>query len=153
LGITNGLDINESPQPQKGIPEMAGTWNRSEAIRQRLGVVIFDSALHSSMAASRGGRTGASRQCVIRVAEFDIHIMIWESGDDRKMQGRMASREGGAAPAGARFHLLQHGERIDSTVIDEMGNFIFAEVPEGELSLQIDLPNLTIVGALNIKEC
>jgi hypothetical protein len=29
-----------------------------------------------------------------------------------------------------------------------MGEFHFTDVPEGDLSLQIDLPNLTVIGSL-----
>jgi hypothetical protein len=36
--------------------------------------------------------------------------------------------------------------------IDGMGEFHFSDVPEGDLSLHIDLPNLTVIGALNVKE-
>jgi len=33
-----------------------------------------------------------------------------------------------------------------------MGEFSFTDLPEGDLSIQIDLPNLTVVGALNVGE-
>jgi hypothetical protein len=29
-----------------------------------------------------------------------------------------------------------------------MGEFHFTDIPEGDLSLQIDLPNVTVIGAL-----
>jgi hypothetical protein len=52
----------------------------------------------------------------------------------------------------ARFHLLCNGERLESTGTDEMGEFRFTDLPEGVLSLQIDLPNLTVIGSLNVHE-
>jgi hypothetical protein len=33
-------------------------------------------------------------------------------------------------------------------MVDQFGGFQFEEVPQGILSLQIDLPKLTVVGAL-----
>jgi hypothetical protein len=36
--------------------------------------------------------------------------------------------------------------------VDDMGEFHFSDVPDGDLSLQIDLPNLTVIGALTVKE-
>ena len=52
----------------------------------------------------------------------------------------------------ARFHLLRNSERLETAVVDEMGEFHFTDVPDDDLSLQIDLPNLTVIGALKIKE-
>ena len=49
----------------------------------------------------------------------------------------------------AQFHLLRNGERLQaSAAADPLGEFQFTDVPEGELSLQVDLPHLTIVAAL-----
>jgi len=48
--------------------------------------------------------------------------------------------------------LYRNGERIETAGVDEMGEFRFRDVPEGDLSLQIDLPNLTVIGALNVKQ-
>jgi len=68
------------------------------------------------------------------------------------MLGQLLPRGTSKFVGTARFHLLQNGERLETATNDEMGEFYFTDVPEGDLALQIDLPNLTVVGALNIKD-
>ena len=48
--------------------------------------------------------------------------------------------------------MLCDGERIETATVDEVGEFHFLDVPEGDLSLQIDLPNLRVMGALNVRK-
>src|SRR5262249_23324584 len=97
---------------------------------------------------TRGGETTA-RQVVLRAEEFDIHVKIWGDQDRRQMLGQLLPRSGEDFMQAARFHLLRNGERLDTTLVDEIGEVHFTHVPEGNLSLQIDLPNLTVIGALN----
>ena len=84
--------------------------------------------------------------------EFDIHIKIWGEPDRRQMLGQLLPRGTTKFVGTARFHLLQNGERLETATLDEMGEFSFTDLPEGDLSIQIDLPNLTVVGALNVGE-
>jgi hypothetical protein len=93
-----------------------------------------------------------ARQVVMRAEEFDIHIKVWNDGERRKMLGQLLPRQGKEFARPARFHLLREGARVGSTVTDETGEFYFEQVPEGDLSLQIDLPNITVIGALNIQD-
>jgi len=102
------------------------------------------------MAGGRGFMATA-RQLVMRAEEFDIHVKIWGEREHRQMLGQLLPRSGQDFVHAARFHLLRNGERIETTVVDEVGEFHFNDVPEGDLSLQIDLPNLTVIGALNVK--
>jgi hypothetical protein len=88
----------------------------------------------------------------MRAEEFDIHIKIWGDRSRRQILGQLLPRNSKDFVQSARFHLLRNGQRIESTTNDEMGEFNFTDVPEGDLSLQIDLPNLTVIGALNIQE-
>jgi hypothetical protein len=120
-------------------------------IRSILASVTFDSFLQPAMAGARGSAATA-RQMVMRAEEFDIHIKIWGELQHRQMLGQLLPRNGQDFVQSARFHLLKNGERLESTAIDEMGEFHFTDVPEGDLSLQIDLPNLTVIGALNMKD-
>jgi hypothetical protein len=84
----------------------------------------------------------------MRAEEFDIHIKIWGEQDRKQMLGQLLPRSREDFVRAARFHLLRNGERLESTAIDSMGEFHFTDVPEGDLSLQIDLPNLTVIGSL-----
>ncbi|HSU88603.1 MAG TPA: hypothetical protein VLL56_07190 [Terriglobia bacterium] len=113
--------------------------------------LIFDSFLDPALAGARGTSVSA-RQLVMRAEEFDIHIKIWGDPDHRQMLGQLLPRSGARFVEAARFHLLQNGERLETASVDETGEFHFLDVPEGDLSLQIDLPNLTVIGALNVRE-
>ena len=120
-------------------------------VRSVLASLVFDSFMQPALAGARG-TSASARQLVMRAEEFDIHVKIWGDDDHREMLGQVLPRTGGDFVHTARFHLLRNGERIESTTVDEMGEFHFSDVPAGDLSLQIDLPNLTVIGALNIKE-
>jgi len=113
--------------------------------------IIFDSFMQPSMAGLRGSGSLA-RQIVMRADEFDIHVKIWGDEDRKQMLGQLLPRKGREFMGGARFHLLRNGERLESTVTDETGEFHFTDVPQGPLSIQIDLPHLTVVGALNLQD-
>ena len=120
-------------------------------VRTLLASIVFDSFLQPALAGIRGSsQTG--RQIVMRVDEFDIHVKIWGENGRKQMLGQLLPRNGKELVVQtARFHLLRSGERLESTTMDEMGEFHFSDVPEGDLSLQIDLPNLTVIGALNLQ--
>lgn len=119
-------------------------------VRSVLASLVFDSFMQPAFAGARG-TTAAARQLVMRAEEFDIHLKIWGEDDRRQMLGQLLPRGGEDFVQTARFHLLKNGERIESTTVDEVGEFHFSDVPDGNLSLQIDLPNLTVIGALNIR--
>jgi hypothetical protein len=118
-------------------------------LRHVLATLMFDSFFEPAFAGSRGA-AGTARQMVLRAEEFDIHIKIWGERENRQMLGQLLPRGGENFVRVARFHLLRNGERLETTGVDEVGEFHFTEVPEGDLSLQIDLPNLTVIGALNV---
>ena len=89
---------------------------------------------------------------MLRAEEFDIHVKIWGEQDHRQLLGQMLSRSGDEFLGAAHFHLLRNGERLESTSMDDMGEFHFTDIPEGDLGLQIDLPNLTVIGALRQRK-
>jgi len=113
--------------------------------------VVFDTFRDGTVANARGA-VAVARQLVLRAEDFDIHIKIWGGPDHRQMLGQLLPRGTAKFVGTARFHLLQNGERLETATIDEIGEFHFTDLPEGDLSLQIDLPNLTVVGALNVRE-
>jgi hypothetical protein len=112
--------------------------------------IVFDSFVESGKSGVRGSDS-AARQIVIRADEFDVHIKIWGDNGHKQMIGQVLPRNGNDF-VGGRFHLLQNGEQIDSAVTDEIGEFVFANVPEGVLSIQIELPHITVIGALNFPD-
>ncbi len=121
------------------------------SIRSVIATLIFDSFRQPALAGARGP-AAAARQLVMRAEEFDVHIKVWGEPERRQMLGQLLPRSGDSFVRVARFHLLRNGERLETVAVDEMGEFQFTDVPEGDLSLQIDLPNLTVIGALNVKE-
>jgi len=120
-------------------------------LRSLIAAIVFDSSLQPATSGIRGGPE-ETRQVIMRTEEFDIHIRIWNDGERWKMLGQLLPRQGDEFAQPARFHLLRGASRLETTITDESGEFYFAQVPEGEFSLQIDLPNLTMIGALTIKK-
>jgi hypothetical protein len=121
------------------------------SFRSVIAALIFDSFHQPTFAGARG-TSASTRQLVMRAEQFDIHITLWDEADDRQMLGQLLPRNGQNLFPSARFYLVQNGKRLKTTVVDEMGEFHFRNVPEGDWSLQIDLPNLTVIGALNLNE-
>ncbi len=116
-------------------------------LRQVLAAIIFDSFQQPAFAGARG-QALAARQLVLRAEEFDIHIKVWGDTHHRQLVGQLLSRSGDEFSGVARLHLLRNGERLESTSMDDMGEFQFTDIPEGDLSLKIDLPSLVVIGAL-----
>jgi len=86
---------------------------------------------------------------VLQAEDFDIHVQIRGEREPRQILGQILSRSREDFAIIARFHLLRNGERLQaSAATDTLGEFHFTDVPEGELSLQVDLPHLTIIAAL-----
>jgi hypothetical protein len=112
--------------------------------------IVFDSFLQPAMAGVRGTAPANARQLILRADEFDIHIRIWSKHGDRQMLGQLLPCKDNEFVRKAQFHLVQNKERIESTTSDETGEFHFTKVPAGELSLQIEMPHLTLVGTLNV---
>jgi hypothetical protein len=49
----------------------------------------------------------------------------------------------------ANLYLRKGEERINSANVNDLGEFQFCNVPDGMLSLQIDLPTVTIISFLD----
>ena len=119
-----------------------------EGIRQIIATLVHDSFAEPALAGARGPAT--PHQFLLSAMDFDIHIRVWQAGSERRMTGQILSRDKSVDLSEAQLHLLHDGRRFGSTEADSLGEFEFEEVPEGPLHLQIDLPRLTITGALNM---
>jgi len=113
---------------------------------QVLASLIFDSFSQPAFAGARG--TEDSRQLVLRAAEFDVHVRISGKPDNRQITGQIMARTENGFIDVARVHLLHNGEPIQTSELGPLGEFEFQNTPVGLLSLQIDLPNLTVIAAL-----
>jgi hypothetical protein len=113
---------------------------------QVLAFRIFDSFTQPAFAGARGADD--SRQLVLRAAEFDIHVRISGKSEKRQITGQIMTRTESGFIDLARVHLLHNGEPIQTSELGSLGEFEFENTPAGLLSLQIDLPNLTVIAAL-----
>ena len=120
------------------------------SLRQVLATLVFDSLTQPAFAGARG--EASARQLVMRAEEFDIHVRIWATNENRQVLGQIQPRGTSTFVDAARLHLLQNGERVSSAAVNELGEFHFDFVPSGLLSLQIDLPHLTVIGSLDVSE-
>jgi len=117
---------------------------------QIMASLIFDSFTQPAFAGARGADT--SRQLVLRAAEFDVHVRVSGKPENRQITGQIMTRKESGFVDMARVHLLHNGESIQIAEPDSLGEFEFENAPDGLLSLQIDLPNLTVIGALGNEE-
>jgi hypothetical protein len=115
-------------------------------IRKIVAALVFDSFAQPAFAGARG--VSEARQVVLRAEEFDVHVKISGDAEQRQMIGQIFPRNESRFIDNAQLQLLKDGQRVGLTMVDEFGGFQFEEVPQGTLSLQIDLPKLTVVGAL-----
>ena len=123
---------------------------KPSGIRQLVASLVFDSFAQPSLAGARGATD--SRQLVLRAEDFDIHLKVWGEQEQRHLVGQILPRGQNRFIDEAKLHLLRNGERFESTASDDFGEFQFKDIPQGLLSLQIDLPHLTVVGALNMMD-
>jgi len=153
--LLKGANLKSAPQALLRLAESAFDQPRqllrAPTIPRVPALLVFDSLKQPALAGARGG-TGTSRQVVLRAEGFDIHLKIWGASAGKRMAGQILACGEGAFVRGSRLHLLRDGERIGSTAVDKFGEFEFEMLPEGFLSLQVDLPHLTVVGTLNANE-
>jgi hypothetical protein len=133
--------IHICPEPEERAPRL----------RRVLAAVIFDSFLEPDLVGARGGSTDM-RQLVLQAEDFDIHVQIWNERGHMEILGQMLPWSREHLSDSARFHLLRNSKKLETSAVNDLGEFHFDDVPEGDLSLQVDLPNLTIIGALNIRK-
>jgi hypothetical protein len=80
--------------------------------------------------------------------DLDIHVRIRTRDQSRELVGRIQPHES-ANFRSASLHLFQKGERVNSAQVNEDGQFQFKCVPDGPLSLQLELPNMIAVSAID----
>jgi hypothetical protein len=86
---------------------------------------------------------------VLQAEEFDIHIRLSTFEDHLDLLGQILPRDTGGFVRNANLYLRHDEDRISSANVNELGEFQFSDVPSGMLSLQIDLPTVTIISTLD----
>ena len=108
--------------------------------------IVFDSSRQTSMAGARGV-LGPFRSLVLQAEDFNIHLEICHERQQRHILGQILSRRQKEV-ADARCYLLRNGKELQAATVDALGEFNFTDVPEGDLNLQVDFPDRTIIGSL-----
>jgi anti-sigma factor RsiW len=123
--------------------------DKRTTVREIFASLVFDSFAQPVFAGARGA--AGARQFLFSAEEFDIHVKVWGPAPIRRMAGQILSRgEQKHMVEGTKLHLLRNQEQLETTQADWFGEFEFDKVPEGMLNLRIELPLLTITGAVNI---
>jgi hypothetical protein len=119
-------------------------------LRQVIATLIFDSNAQPAFAGVREAAAGQAvvRQMILRAADFDVRIRVSSFDDRRDLLGQILPLGNGTLINDVRLHLRRGEERIGTAKANELGEFQFDEVPDDMLSLQIDLPRLTVISAL-----
>jgi len=120
-------------------------------LRQVVALIVFDSFAEPAPAGIRAGlwmdSQVVSRRVLLQTDDFDIHVRISKVEDHRELFGQILPRDGGFVKD-ASVHLQNEEERIESAELNSLGEFLFTRIPDGLLSLQIDLPYVTVISAL-----
>jgi len=119
-------------------------------ITEVIASMIFDSFKQPAFAGARG--TGTSRQLVFRAEDFDIHVKISGKSNDLLITGQILARGKKEFVSTAMVHLLRNRTPFRSVNLNTFGEFEFTNTPSGLLGLQIDLPNITVIGDLGSEE-
>jgi hypothetical protein len=123
------------------------------SLREIVAAVVFDSFSQPAVVGVRAelalDEQILLRQVILQAEEFDIRIRISKSEGRCDLLGQILPRRSRRFVRDANLYLRHGEERVSSTNVNDLGEFQFSEVPDGMLSLQIDLPTLTIISALN----
>jgi hypothetical protein len=124
-------------------------------LRQIVASVIFDSLAQPVTVSIRAEAATYDQQAVIRqvvfeAEEYDIYVRLSMFEDHRDLLGQILPRDSQVFISDAHLHLRHDDERIATAAVNEFGEFHFCDVPDGMVSLQIDLPNITIISALHV---
>jgi hypothetical protein len=117
--------------------------------RQITAATLFDS-LTQSFENARGATD--ARQVLMRAEEFDIHLRISTNPSKHQIIGQVFVRNEKQFLSNVRLHLSLNGKPFKTTTCDNFGQFQFDEVPQGVFRLQLDLPQLAVVGGITINE-
>ena len=137
--------------PETTLDLVEDTLERRTPVREIIARIVFDSVAQPSIPGLRHAPKDQQvlvRQVVSEAEEFDIHVRIYAVHNRRDLLGQILPRDTGAFIKNARLHLRQNDKRIRSAELNDFGEFQFTGIPDGWLSLQIDLPHLTVISAL-----
>jgi len=110
-------------------------------------VIVFDS-FAEPFSGARGG--SEARQVLMQAEEFDIHLKISTNPAQHQIVGQVFARNETEFVSSVRVHLWLNEKPFKTAVSDNFGQFQFDEVPQGEVRLVLEMPQLTVVGGITI---
>jgi hypothetical protein len=108
--------------------------------------VVQDSFAQPRTAGLRG-LSAPGQQILLQAADLAVCLKIFESGENRSLLGQLLHRSVESWVPRPEVHLIPPAGEMLSTSVDELGEFLFRDVPKGPLRLQVDIPpDLRVVG-------
>ena len=122
-------------------------------LRRVFALIVFDSFAEPAQAGTRAAfwmdSQLVSRRVLLQTDDLDIHVRISKVEDHRDLFGQILPRGSGGFIKDASVHLQREEERIGTTRPNTLGEFLFSNIPEALLTLQIDLPHVTVISTLH----
>jgi hypothetical protein len=104
---------------------------------------VIDGAVYSATG-MRGAMQG--RHLVFGADDFDLHLKVVQSQKHKKVIGQLSSRN---IPDPALVTLLVRGNPRQTATTDGFGEFMFQEVPAGNVSIEILVPSRRILATFD----
>lgn len=137
-----GSAVDESP-PQRLRDALLDAFEASAGGRRAPGFVgrvfarlAFDSNLHPAAGVRAIGARQSRRQLIYHADDFDLAINLLARGSDNgvDLDGQVLPRENEESMLFS-VQLLEDGQELALTAVDEMGSFAFQRVPPGSYEL------------------
>jgi len=121
-----------------------------ERLGRAVAWLVFDSLARPAVAGVRSTET-SNRQLLYRAGDYSIDLQVAPSSQSRADLIGQVLREGEAmfgSVADIRLELSRGGEVLLSTAANEMGEFVFKDLGQGEYDLLVETPegSITVQG-------
>jgi hypothetical protein len=131
----------DEPNGQPAMPDLAPV-----EFHTIVATVVQDSFNQPRTAGLRG-LSAPGQQILLQAADLAVCLKIFESGENRSLLGQLLHRSVESWVPRPEVHLIPPAGEMLSTSVDELGEFLFRDVPKGPLRLQVDIPpDLRVVG-------
>ena len=139
--FNRAIRIFENRREKTGVIERIGRLAAS---------LVFDSMAQPALAEVRSTEAD-TRQLLYRAGDYNVDLQITPSDQSRAHLTGQILREGEAAfesVAGISLELTRAGEAVLSTSANQMGEFAFSDIVQGEYDLMIETPE----GSITVPE-
>ena len=131
----------DEPNGQPVMPDPAPV-----ELRTIVATVVPDSFAQPRAAGLRGWPP-PGQQILLQAADLAICLKVFKSGENRSLLGQLLHLSVDSWVPRPKVHLLPSAGETLSTSADELGEFLFNDVPKGPVRVQVDIPpDLRVVG-------